>query len=211
MKCHQNLLSTLRTDDDYMGQTAYHEAAHAVALMVFAADLGYRGNVILGAKLDTDGAGELIDYRGLLRKDCRALITVSDGWISEFNVWLDTKEDRRRACKFVEAHIVALLAGPTAELVLTDAPYKIVYETNPRGCEDDLIQARQYARARRSFGVRYKSWRALYEVALPLVLEHWSTIEALAALLLERGELDGRAVEEFINSRLDPADELLVA
>lgn len=200
-----------RTDPEYMSQAAHHEAAHAVALMVLARELGFRCDVILGMKLDTDGKGELIDFHGNIVKNCRALVTVRKGWMDELKVYFDTKEDRRRACRFAEAHIVALLAGPTAQLVFTDAPYKCVYSTNPQGCEGDLRKVYTLNRSRRTLGVRYKSWRSLYDAALPLVQEHWQIIQALAALLVQHGELDGLTVEAFVASLLPVHDQRLAA
>lgn len=202
---------SLRTDKVYLSRMAHHEAAHAVALMVYAAELDYHQEVILGMKLDSHGEGELLDYCGNVVKNCRALVTASEGWLDQLKVWSDTKEDRSRACRFAEAHIVSLLAGPTAELVLLDAPYKCVYSTNPQGCDGDLEPAMKLNLHRRKLGVRYQSWRSLYDAALPLVQEHWSIIQSLAALLVKHGELDGRTVEDFIKARLLPAPQLLAA
>ncbi|MNV63467.1 hypothetical protein D3C71_1560630 [compost metagenome] len=111
----------------------------------------------------------------------------------------------------MDALIVVALAGPTAELVFSDAPYKCVYAGNPKSACGDLNAARTYNDQRKKLGVRYKSWRSLYDATLPLVEKHWPTIQSLAAVLVDHGEMDGKAVEEFISSLISASHERLAA
>lgn len=199
------------TDKQYISRIAHHEAGYAVALLIYARELGYRDQVIRGIRLDVGDKGGLVDHHGIVRKHSSGVVSASEKLSSELVVRFNTRHDRLRVCRFMDALIVAALAGPTAELVFIDAPYKCVYEGNPQSACGDLNAARTYNVQRKKLGVRYKSWRSLYDAALPLVQEHWPIIHSLASVLVDHGEMDGKAVEEFITSRSSASHERLAA
>lgn len=204
----------LRTDHQSLFNWAAHEAGHAVAIFVGARQLGLTGDVVVGLKLDREGEGKLANHRGEVIQECRALCDLSDGWMAALKLNDRTTNECRRALAAGEAHLLALLAGPYAELEVGDAKDKSPHAGNAHayGFTSDLAEADTLSRKMAMIpgSWRRRSWVAMHRDAQNLVKTHIGAIVAIASRLLEDGELSGReAVKMF--GRYHRCEEPLLA
>ena len=154
---------------------AYHEAGHAVALFILGGD-------VTSVSIRADAGA-----RGRVRGPRFTNPTAFPG------PTLLTGEDSRRAEDPSDGIVVALLSACHAELTATGS-------CDSRAASFDRREAARHAASRRASVPGYAEWAQQYAGAL--IRKHWPAVEALAAALAARGEVNGEDARAIVAQAL---------
>ncbi|RWO46319.1 hypothetical protein [Mesorhizobium sp.] len=181
--------------DDCWPAVAHHEAGHAVAYVVGSRAV-YGNDGWFKVSIRPGAIGPYVMPRGGL-SDCAGIVespgfhnvAIPPEWLVPF------RDERQRLFQRSLAiqQVIFALAGPFAEAAyLGDRdPWEMAEAAfGANGFSSDYENAESAFEALRYFTPRRPRWDTLAYRTAQLVLDHWTAIEAMAARLLVKHELD---------------------